>query len=440
MVCHKPLDCLGEAQPADSDSSLPRNRSFFQRLCGRPFTTVTASERNTVKDLKKRASKSFSCPNYSGQAMVELKSDVAGNPERERDSSEDCRDETSNLSGVNRNPLNEAATSLRDDAAASELPDSRYLSEYTVMKILGQGSNGKVCLCKNTVSGAVYALKQLRKAKSTGLRKRWSGNSSDELRMRLDPSQGEAMACALPSHPHVLRVLEVLHLSDGSAMVVMEAALGGDLGGAGFRSSGDLDERSLASAFWQVLQGVAHLHRLGFVHGDLKPGNMLLGGDDSTTVKVADLGCANRFTSPDASTWLVSNTPSGTPAYLAPEQTTAEPYLGPPADVWALGVCLFHLATGRLPFQGESILGLYRAIASGPLPNELQRGGGLPDLLADLLAGMLQRDAARRLTLSEVMSHPWFEARHARSAGIREGQTGDCAEASPRPDTLAGHL
>jgi serine/threonine protein kinase len=192
----------------------------------------------------------------------------------------------------------------------------------------------------------------------------------------------------------------------------MEAALGGELRPTAFRTTdGSLDETALAAATYGALAGLQHLHSLRVVHGDLKLGNLLLGGHGGRCVKVADLGCAVRFPAdlPPAD-WWVTNRPAGTPAYLAPEQTTEAPYLGPPADVWAMGVCLFQLASGRLPFHGDSIIGLYDAIAKcggdgGPVQELV---GEVSPPLEDLLRGMLRKEAAERLDLSEVMDHPWF--------------------------------
>ncbi len=131
-----------------------------------------------------------------------------------------------------------------------------------------------------------------------------------------------------------------------------------------------------------------------------------MGGEGNLTVKVSDLGCASRFSSPDASTWWIDARPAGTPSYLSPEQTTGSPYLGPPADVWSLGVCLFQLATRELPFEGEGILGLYDAIANSELPGHLL--DKLPSELAGLLRAMLEKNPASRITVEQAIAHPWL--------------------------------
>jgi len=147
--------------------------------------------------------------------------------------------------------------------------------------------------------------------------------------------------------------------------------------------------------------------------------SQLLGGRDQKTVKVADLGCANRFTEGDQGRWWVSNRPSGTPAYLAPEQTSEEPYLGCPADVWSLGVSIFQVGCKRMPFRGDSILGLYQAIAHDPLPDPKALGVALSDGLIDLLSRMLEKDPACRATLQQVMDHRWFDGHRSSCWGVR---------------------
>ena len=134
----------------------------------------------------------------------------------------------------------------------------------------------------------------------------------------------------------------------------------------------------------------------------------LLGGEDNSTVKVADLGCASRFHTPDTADWWVAR-PIGTPAYLAPEQTLGGPYLGPPADAWSLGVCLFQLATRELPFKGQGIMGLYAAIANDALPEEPLNNLKNPEL-SGLIRALLDKDPESRLTLKQAAVHPWLRS------------------------------
>mmetsp|Transcript_19107 Transcript_19107/g.53257 ORF Transcript_19107/g.53257 Transcript_19107/m.53257 type:complete len:407 (-) Transcript_19107:254-1474(-) len=298
-------------------------------------------------------------------------------------------------------------------------PGSFSMPEYMVERTLGMGSSGKVRLCRSTRTGELFALKEIRNAQGTKKKNRLSSRT-DSAMATPDPIEGETMACSLPPHENLLRVVEVVTAGPcANAKVVMEAALGGDIGSLNLHPDGVLDEGQLASLMWGALQGVKHLHSLGVVHGDLKPGNLLLGGRDQKTVKVADLGCANRFTEGDQGRWWVSNRPSGTPAYLAPEQTSEEPYLGCPADVWSLGVSIFQVGCKRMPFRGDSILGLYQAIAHDPLPDPKALGVALSDGLIDLLSRMLEKDPACRATLQQVMDHRWFDGHRSSCWGVR---------------------
>eukprot|EP00873_Tetraselmis_striata_P025650 jgi/Tetstr1/445914/TSEL_033543.t1 len=315
--------------------------------------------------------------------------------------------------------ISSPSTDSSPGATVKTLPGSDLLAEYVVERVLGRGSNGKVRLCRSTGSQELHALKAVRgsAAGSNQKRNRLNRKLSDAGRSSLHPpapALGETISVSLQPHDNLLRVYEVI-LNDplqpeGGAHVVMEAATGGDLTAANFRVEGVLDEARLAATMLGAARGLGHLHALGVVHGDIKLGNLLLGGPHGRTVKVADLGCASRF---DPSTtppfdWWVTNRPAGTPAYLAPEQTTEQPYLGPPADVWALGVCLFQLASGRLPFQANSIIGLYAAIAGHETSPVEDLVGTVSPELEDLLRRMLSKAHSDRISVPDMLEHAWL--------------------------------
>ena len=133
------------------------------------------------------------------------------------------------------------------------------------------------------------------------------------------------------------------------------------------------------------------------VHRDLKPENLLL--DDQQNVRIADFGLSNMMKDGD-----FLKTSCGSPDYAAPEVISGDQYAGPEVDVWSCGVILYALACGHLPFDDESIPELFRKIKIGEytIPSRLA-----PDL-RQLIALMLQVDPMKRITIAEVMKHPWF--------------------------------
>jgi serine/threonine-protein kinase 11 len=160
---------------------------------------------------------------------------------------------------------------------------------------------------------------------------------------------------------------------------------------------GGLEEAYVAAVFRQVCDGLAYLHREGIAHQDIKPSNILLFADG--TAKLGDFGLGHSFDSAD--------TVIGTPAYQSPEffdeseDITLDPVK---EDIWSLGVSIFEVAFGRLPFTGATIFEIGWSI--------LNRRLEIPEVastaLRDLLGKMLERNPAKRISLNEVRCHRFF--------------------------------
>jgi serine/threonine protein kinase len=163
---------------------------------------------------------------------------------------------------------------------------------------------------------------------------------------------------------------------------------------------GPLPEPQLKYYFIQILSVVDYLHNVRKVtHRDLKLENILL--DAFNNIRVVDFGLGRAFLDP-ADTFT---TPCGSPPYLAPEMVTAGVYTRE-TDIWSLGVVLYTLATGTMPFYGPDFSELCQQIVERPIlyPTNLS------DDLIDLLKRMLCRNHATRITIEEMKSHPWFPA------------------------------
>ena len=162
------------------------------------------------------------------------------------------------------------------------------------------------------------------------------------------------------------------------------------------------------------MSGVEYCHRNMVVHRDLKPENLLL--DAKSNVKIADFGLSNVMRDGH-----FLKTSCGSPNYAAPEVISGKLYSGPEVDVWSCGVILYALLCGSLPFDDESIPNLFKKIKGGiyNLPSHLSPGS------RDLIARMLLVDPLKRITISEIRSHPWFVVHLPRYLVV------------PPPDTLA---
>jgi dienelactone hydrolase len=166
---------------------------------------------------------------------------------------------------------------------------------------------------------------------------------------------------------------------------------------------GPLPLPEVVSILGQIAAGLAHAHSVGVVHRDLKPANIMLGPDGH--VRILDFGLA-RLSSLDASTASRLTTDGqtlGTVAYMAPEQVRGEP-VDAAADVWALGVTLYEMLTGVLPFHGDTVFSTMHAILEAtPVPLR-QRRPDVPPWLESIVESALRKShAARTLTASDIV-------------------------------------
>ncbi len=157
------------------------------------------------------------------------------------------------------------------------------------------------------------------------------------------------------SSEHVVRVLDVGRQDNGAPFLVMEYLRGEDLAEV-LRRRGPMPVPLAASLLLEACRGVGAAHALGIVHRDLKPANLFLSArpDGTELVKVLDFGISRALSSGD-SELTTSRAVIGSPKYMAPEQMIVSGPLDARVDVWALGVTLFQLVTGKVPFSGGSV-------------------------------------------------------------------------------------
>lgn len=166
--------------------------------------------------------------------------------------------------------------------------------------------------------------------------------------------------------------------------------------------------------FRETCQGLRFLHDKNVVHRDLKPENLLK--DSNGRVKIADFGVSELFNDEEEGGDEATNAPVGTPAFFAPEIIRGERTQGQASDVWSLGVCLFYMVCGELPFKGSSVHDVTLAI----IRDELVVPKGLPPSLRDLLYGILNKSPDARMTLDQIMEHEWVTKKNSLKALIRE--------------------
>jgi serine/threonine protein kinase len=215
---------------------------------------------------------------------------------------------------------------------------SLLAGKYQLERILGEGGMGVVFEATHTWTARKCAVKMLHTAHS---RER-------ELARRF---LQEARTAAAVRHPNVVDVLDMGSEEDGTVYLVLELLSGEPLS-ALLKRNRLPPERAL-SLLLPAMGAIASAHERGIIHRDLKPDNIYLHHDHGEIVpKVLDFGLAKALIS-DAtrtSTGLVM----GTPYYIAPEQAAGDPNIGPPVDVWAMGVVMYEALAGRVPFPGDA--------------------------------------------------------------------------------------
>jgi serine/threonine protein kinase len=270
---------------------------------------------------------------------------------------------------VTGDPYIEARIAQHQPAA-----DRLSIPGFEILGELGRGGMGIVYKARQVSLNRIVALKTMRDDHRVG--------NKDLARFLV-----EAEAVAAIEHNNVVRVYEYGD-HDGQPYMALEYLAGGTLGDRLFRDT-RLPPQEAAGLIAAVARGVAAAHALRIVHRDLKPGNILFGRDESSKVKdgsrpentpgsgssltpthsltpkVADFGLAKRLTSDLTQTEMVM----GTPAYISPEQANGKTkFVGPTADVWALGIILYECLHGERPFRSPEIQTLLALIQSADMP------------------------------------------------------------------------
>jgi serine/threonine-protein kinase len=269
------------------------------------------------------------------------------------------------------------ALTERDDVrrtAEFELP---HIDGYEVEGILGRGGMGVVFRARHLKLNRLVALKSLLAGAYAGPHER--------ARFRR-----EAEAVAALRHPHIVQIYDVGELP-GGPYFTMELVEGGSL--AQKLGGRPLPPRQAAELIATLACGVQFAHQSGFMHRDLKPGNVLLTADG--VPKITDFGLARPIDG--GPEFTLTGARIGTPSYMAPEQALGKTSaLGPAVDIYALGAVLYEMLTGRPPFEGESAADTERkVIADEPVPPS-RRNARVPRDLETICLKCLHKDPTRR--------------------------------------------
>ncbi|KAL2102308.1 hypothetical protein ACEWY4_001476 [Coilia grayii] len=218
-------------------------------------------------------------------------------------------------------------------------------------------------------------------------------------------------------HPHIISIYEVFENKD-KIVIVMEYASKGELYEY-ISERRRLSERETRHFFRQIVSAVHYCHKNGIVHRDLKLENVLL--DENCNIKIADFGLSNLYHKDK-----LLHTFCGSPLYASPEIVNGRPYKGPEVDSWALGVLLYTLVYGTMPFDGGDHKKLIRQISNGEYREPTQSSDA-----RGLIRWMLMVNPERRATVEDIANHWWVNWGWKSSVCDCEVQKGDVPGSSP---------
>uniref|UniRef100_H3B4Y8 non-specific serine/threonine protein kinase n=1 Tax=Latimeria chalumnae TaxID=7897 RepID=H3B4Y8_LATCH len=206
----------------------------------------------------------------------------------------------------------------------------------------------------------------------------------------------EVQVMKMLRHPHIIRLYQVME-TERMIYLVTEYASGGEIFDH-LVAHGRMAEKVARKKFKQIVAAVHFCHCRNIVHRDLKAENLLL--DANLNIKIADFGFSNLFTPGQLlKTWC------GSPPYAAPELFEGKEYDGPKVDIWSLGVVLYVLVCGALPFDGSTLQNLRARVLSGKFR--------IPFFMSteceQLIRHMLVLDPSRRLSMEQICKHKWMK-------------------------------
>uniref|UniRef100_A0A9R1SNT0 MAP/microtubule affinity-regulating kinase 3 n=2 Tax=Cyprinus carpio TaxID=7962 RepID=A0A9R1SNT0_CYPCA len=267
-------------------------------------------------------------------------------------------------------------------STADEQP---HIGCYRLLKTIGKGNFAKVKLAKHILTGKEVAVKIIDKTQLN--------TSSLQKLFR------EVRIMKLLNHPNIVKLFEVIE-TDKTLYLMMEYASGGEVFDY-LVAHGRMKEKEARAKFRQIVSAVQYCHQKCIVHRDLKAENLLLDAD--MNIKIADFGFSNEFT-------LGSklDTFCGSPPYAAPELFQGKKYDGPEVDVWSLGVILYTLVSGSLPFDGQNLKELRERVLRGKYRIPFYMSTDCENLLKKFLI----LNPTKRGSLEQIMKDRWMNVGH----------------------------
>ncbi|XP_050012389.1 serine/threonine-protein kinase SIK2 isoform X4 [Alexandromys fortis] len=252
---------------------------------------------------------------------------------------------------------------------------------YDIEGTLGKGNFAVVKLGRHRITKTEVAIKIIDKSQLDAV--------------NLEKIYREVQIMKMLDHPHIIKLYQVME-TKSMLYLVTEYAKNGEIFDY-LANHGRLNESEARRKFWQILSAVDYCHGRKIVHRDLKAENLLL--DNNMNIKIADFGFGNFFKTGELlATWC------GSPPYAAPEVFEGQQYEGPQLDIWSMGVVLYVLVCGALPFDGPTLPILRQRVLEGRFR--------IPYFMSEdcehLIRRMLVLDPSKRLSIAQIKEHKWM--------------------------------
>ena len=267
---------------------------------------------------------------------------------------------------------------------APEEPEDLLIGDYIIKKTLGTGTFSVVKLGIHRITQKKVAIKILDKNKI---------ESKDDLERIIR----EMQILTEMDHPNVIKVFKIYE-EESNFSIIMEYCEEGELFNYIVKKQ-RLSERESSFFFYQIINGIEYIHSKGIAHRDLKPENLLIA--KNKILKIIDFGLSNYY---DGQKRL--QTPCGSPCYASPEMVKGKKYDGFNIDIWAIGVILFAMLCGYLPFEDDD--NDNDVLFSQIIRNKIEYPPFLSDLSLNILKKILVSDPLKRISLEEIKNHEFY--------------------------------
>ena len=258
------------------------------------------------------------------------------------------------------------------------------VGKYQLLRELGKGASGKVYLAEDPFNKRKVAIKV---AFPEALKHSEDGAFYKSMFLN------EAALAGKLNHPHITQIYDAV-VEDKYSYIVMEYVEGGTLEKF-CKPDALLETRDVAEISFKCVRALAFAQTLGLTHRDIKPGNIL--HSDGTEIKIADFGAAINKVSDRT---VITNV--GSPAYMAPELVTGQAQASHLTDIYALGVVMYYMLAGKLPFSGANTMSvIYQIVNTDPDPPSAHRKGISPELDAVAMKAMAKDPTKRFATWDE---------------------------------------